>query len=105
MGFADVDGEKLGAILVIVVELGKVAYLAAKRWSGVAAKDEDERAPADAIAQRESRLAIKTDQFDVGCGIADAQIAAMPVRERVPQKAIDVTRPAHEMAQDAVTEC
>jgi hypothetical protein len=39
MGFADVDGEKLGAVFVIVVELGEVAYLAAKRRSGVAAKD------------------------------------------------------------------
>jgi hypothetical protein len=104
MGFADVHGEEVGAVFVIVVEFGEVAYLAAKRRSGVASKNENERAPADAITKRKSRLPIESDQFDVRRSIADAQIAAVPVRQRVPQEAIDVARPAHQIAQYAVTE-
>jgi hypothetical protein len=84
MGFADVDREKLGAVFVILIELSEVAYLAAKRRSGVASKNQDKRAPADAIPNRKSRLAIESDQFDVGSRIANAQIAAVPVRQRVP---------------------
>jgi hypothetical protein len=39
MGFAYVNGQKIRASLVIVVEIYEVAYLAAKGRSGVAAKD------------------------------------------------------------------
>lgn len=50
MSFADVDGEEIGAVLVIVVQGYEVAYLAAEGRSGIAAENEDQRTLADAIA-------------------------------------------------------
>ena len=50
MSFADVDGEEIGAVLVIVIERDEVAYLAAEGRSGIAAENEDQRTLADAIA-------------------------------------------------------
>src|SRR4029077_377693 len=103
MGLADVNSQELCAVFVIVIELGEVAYLAAKRRSGVTPEYKHKRAPASAITKRKPRLAIERDQFHVGCWIPDAQVATMPVRQRVPQEAIHVARPAHEMAQHAIT--
>src|SRR5271156_1608077 len=99
MGFADVHGQKIGAVLVIVVEFCEVAYLAAKRRSGVAAEDEDQRALAEAIAESESRLAIERNQLDIGRLVADAQVSLMPTRQRVAEKSIDVARPADEITE------
>ncbi len=59
MRFADVNGQKIRASFVIVVEIYEVAYLAAKGRSGVAAKNQNERALADTIAEMELRLAIE----------------------------------------------
>jgi hypothetical protein len=101
MRFADVDGEKIGAVFVIVVELDEVNYLAAERRSGVAAEDEDERAMADVVADAEGGLAIERVESRVGRAIANLQIAAMPLRERVAQEAVDVARASHEMHQHA----
>jgi hypothetical protein len=39
MRFADVDGEKIGAVFVIVVDFDEVNYLAAEGRSGVAAEN------------------------------------------------------------------
>ncbi len=43
MGFADVDEEEGGAILVRVVQLFQVARLATERRSGIAAEDQNDR--------------------------------------------------------------
>jgi hypothetical protein len=102
MGFADVNGQKIRASLVIVVEIYEVAYLAAKGRSGVAAENQNERALADAIAETELRLAIEVHQRDIRSAVADVQVAAMPLRQRVAQKAVHVARAAHEMAEHAV---
>ena len=59
MRFADVNGQKIRASFVIVVEIYEVAYLAAEGRSGVAAKNQNKRALADAIAEMELRLAIE----------------------------------------------
>jgi hypothetical protein len=59
MRFADVHGEKIGAILIVVIQSDEVAYLAAKWRSGVAAENENQRALADAVAQMKSRMAVE----------------------------------------------
>src|ERR1700674_1237726 len=102
MSLTDIHGQKISAVFVIVVEFCEVAYLAAERRSGVTSENQDQRAPNDAVAESESRLAVESDQFDVGRRIADAQIAAMPARQRVAQKSIDVARAAHEITERPV---
>lgn len=49
MRFADVHGEKIRFVFVIVVNLNDVAHLAAEGRSGEAAKHQDQRACADAF--------------------------------------------------------
>ena len=44
MRFANVDGEEIGAILIVVVDLRDVADLATEGWSSEAAEDENQRA-------------------------------------------------------------
>jgi 2-polyprenyl-6-methoxyphenol hydroxylase-like FAD-dependent oxidoreductase len=102
MRFADVNGQKIRASFVIVIKIYEVAYLAAERWSGVTAKNQDERALADAIAEMELSLAIEAHQRDVRSAIADVEVAAMPLRQRVAQEAVHISRTAHEMAKHAV---
>ena len=104
MGFADVNGQKIRAGFVIVIKIYEVAYLAAKGRSGVAAKDQDERALADSIAEMELRLSVEAHQRDVRSAVTDVEVAAMPLRKRVAQEAVHVSRAAHEMAEHAVNE-
>jgi hypothetical protein len=80
MRFANVNGQKISASFVIVVEIYEVAYLAAEGRSGVAAEDQNERALADAIAEMEFVLSIEAHQRDVRSAVADVEIAAMPLR-------------------------
>jgi hypothetical protein len=80
MRFANVNGQKISASFVIVVEIYEVAYLAAEGRSGVAAEDQNERALADAIAEMEFGLSIEAHQRDVRSAVADVEIAAMPLR-------------------------
>jgi hypothetical protein len=84
MGFADVDGEEVGAVFVIVVKIGEVAYLAAEWRSGVAAENEDERSATDAVAQLECGITVEADQRRIRGAIANVQIALAPMGERVP---------------------
>jgi len=102
MRFADVNGQKIRASFVIVVKIYEVAYLAAEGRSGVTAKDQNERALADAIAEMEFRLSIEAHQRDVRSAVTDVEVAAMPLRQRVAQKAVHVAWAAHEMAEHAV---
>ena len=104
MGFADVNGQKIRAGFVIVIKIYEVAYLAAKGRSGVAAKDQDERALADSIAEMELRLSVEAHQRDVRSAVTDVEVAAMPLRKRVAQEAVHIARAAHEMAEHAVNE-
>lgn len=104
MSFADIDGEEIGAVFVIVVELDEVTYLAAEGRSGVAAENEDEGAMADMVADAEGGLAIERVEGGVGRAIAHFQIAAMPLRESVAEEAVNVARAAHEMREHAESE-
>ena len=104
MRFADVNGQKIRPSFVIVIEIYEVAYLAAKGRSGVAAKNQNEWALADAIAEMKFRLAIEAHQRDVRSAVADVEVAAMPLRQRVAQEAVHVARAAYEMAEYAVAD-
>jgi hypothetical protein len=104
MRFANVNGQKIRLGFVIVVEIDEVAYLAAEWRSGVAAKHENKRALADAVAEMELGLPVEAHQRDVRSAIADVEIAAMPLRKRIAEEAVHVARAAHEMAQHAVSD-
>jgi hypothetical protein len=58
MRFANVDGQKVRLSFVIVVKTYEVTYLAPERRSGVTSENENERAPADAIAKMKCSLPI-----------------------------------------------
>jgi len=102
MRFPDVNSQKIRASFVVVIKIYEVAYLAAEGRSGVTAKNENERSLADTIAEVELRLAIEAHQRDVRSAVADVEVAAMPLRQRVAQEAVHVARAAHEMAEHAV---
>src|SRR6202047_2628959 len=102
MSFANVNGKELGAAAVFAVHLGEMAHLAAEGRSSVASENNNERARSDAFMQIEGGLAVERNQSHVWRGGAYAKAAAMPLGKGVAKKAVDVARPAHEMAEDAV---
>ena len=104
MCFADVNGQKIGPGFVVLVEVYEVAYLATEGRSGVAAKNQNEWSLADAIAEMELCLTVEAHERDIRSAVADAQFAAMPLRQRVTKKPVDVARAAHEMAEHAVAD-
>jgi hypothetical protein len=59
VGFANVDGEEIGAVFIVVVDLRDVADLATERGSSEAAEDEDERFAVGALADVKARLAVE----------------------------------------------
>ena len=95
---ANINRQKLGAVFVIVVEVYEVAYLAAERWSGVASENENERLLSDSIAEVEYGLPVERQQWHVRCAVSHVQIAAMPLRQRVTKKPVNIARPAHQIA-------
>src|SRR5271166_4481313 len=101
MRLANVNGQEIGAVFVVVVHLHQITDLAAKRGSSVAAEDEDERTAADTFVQVEARLAIERDEARVRGRVADFEVAAMPLRQRVAQEAVEVPRAPHEVTAEA----
>jgi hypothetical protein len=95
MSFADIDGEKVGAVLVIVIERDEVAYLAAEGRSGVTSEDENQGALADPFAQAKGRLAVEREQTHIRRAVAYMKITVAPLRKRVTQETVDVARTAH----------
>jgi hypothetical protein len=71
MGLADVDGEEVGVVLVVVIDLRDVADLATEGGSSEAAEDEHERFVAGALAEVEMVVAIQGHQAGVRGVIAD----------------------------------
>lgn len=59
MRFANVHGQEIRAILVIIVKSDEVTYLAPERWSRIAAKYQNQRPWADAVAQVKSRTTVE----------------------------------------------
>jgi len=83
MRFADVDGEKVGVLFVIVKDLDEVADLATEGRSSETAEDENEWFGAGALANVKMVRATEREQASVGSGVADFEIAAMHVRQGV----------------------
>jgi hypothetical protein len=102
MRFADVNRQKVGALFVIVKDLDEVADLATEGWSSEAAEDEDERFGAGAFANVETVRAVEREEASVGSGVADFEIAAVHVRERVADHVEGVPRSAGHHAENDV---
>jgi hypothetical protein len=95
MSFADIDGEKVGAVLVIVIERDEVAYLAAEGGSGVTSEDQNQGALPDPFAQVKGGLAVEREQAHIRRVVAYMKITVAPLRKRVTQETVDVARTAH----------
>jgi soluble cytochrome b562 len=102
MRFANVHGQEIGAIFILVVNLDEISNLAAEGRSSVAAENQDQRAFANTLAQVKRRASIQRKYARVRSAVAHMQIALMPLRQRVPQKTVNVARSAHEMRQHKV---
>lgn len=63
--FANVDGQEICVVFVVVEELYYVAHLATEGWSSKAAKDKDQRLPIDALANLKMIGAVECGQAAV----------------------------------------
>ncbi len=59
MRLANIDGQKIYVVLVIVIELSNVANLATKGWSSKAAKNEYQRLTSGALSDVKTRRAVQ----------------------------------------------
>jgi hypothetical protein len=104
MGFANVDGEEIDVILVVVIELNDVANLAAKRRSSETAKDEDERSASGFFADVKAGRAIECDEAGIRSVVADFQVAAMHVGKSIADHVEGIFGAAsHETEEDVDT--
>ena len=99
MGFAHVNGQEVGVIFVIVVNLHHVTDVAAERRSSVAAKYNDERASAGAFADVKMIFAIESEEPSVGSIIADLERAAVHVRQCITDHAVSILGAAGHLAE------
>ena len=90
MCFANVNGQKIGVILVVLIDLNDVADLAAKGRSSETAEYQHERPSAGAFADVEMTRSIECYQPRVGRIAAHFQGAAMHVRQSVAHHPIRV---------------
>ncbi len=90
MRFANVNGQKIGAILVVFVDLNDVANLAAKWRSGKTAEDQNQRTVMGSLADVETTDAVEGDDACVRRVAADFQRAAMHVRQGIAHHAVRV---------------
>src|SRR5579859_3401209 len=77
MRFANVYGQKVGVIFVIVVDLNNVANLATEGRSSKAAEDEDEWPRGIALANTKMVGAVEGDEARIWGSVADFQVAAV----------------------------
>jgi hypothetical protein len=87
VSFADVDGEEIGAVFIVIVDLRDVANLATEGRSSEAAEDEDKRFALRALADVKPRGSIEGDESGIGGIAADLEIAAVHVGKRVSDHA------------------
>src|SRR5690348_7020211 len=102
MRFADVNGQKIRAIFVVVVNLDEISDLAPERRSSVTAENEHKRTLADAVPQMEIGFPVERNQPRIRRLLSKLHVALAPVRQGVTQKSINVARPAHEMRQQKI---
>lgn len=101
MRFANVDGEKIGVVFVIVIHLHQIADLAAEGRSSVAAENEDKGARAHAIVDIKTGGATERDEGRIRRTIAYLKIALVPLRKGVTEETVQIAGTAHEIAADA----
>jgi len=83
MSFANVNGQKIGVVFVVVEDLDDVTDLATERRSSKTAKDQDQRLASRALADMKGIGAVECEKLGVWSRIADVQIATMHVRQGV----------------------
>jgi hypothetical protein len=98
--FTDINSQKVGVLLVIVVNLHHVTDVAAEGRSSVAAEDDDERAGAGAFANMEMSRPVESDEASVRSVVANLQAAAMHVGQGVAHHEVCVPRAARHFAQN-----
>jgi hypothetical protein len=103
MGLANVNGQEIGVVFVIVIELNDVANLATKWRSSEAAKNEDERATGRFFTDMEIRGAVESDEAGVGRLIADLERAHVHVRQGVAHHVEGVFRSTGHEAEEGVS--
>jgi hypothetical protein len=90
MSFAHIYGEKVGVILIIIVNLHHVTYVAAKRRSSVAAKYDDQRASASAFANVKVISTIESEEPSIRSVVTYFERAAVHVGQGIAQHAVGV---------------
>ena len=80
MRFANVHGQEIGAIFILVVNLDEISNLAAEGRSSVAAENQDQRAFAHTLVQIKRGASIERKYARVRSAVAHMQIALMPLR-------------------------
>jgi hypothetical protein len=99
MRFADVDGQKIGVIFIVVINLYHVTDVAAKRWSSVTAEDDDEGARAGAFADVEAIGTVESNKSCVGSVVANFEIAPVHVGQGIAEHAVSVLGAAGHLAE------
>jgi hypothetical protein len=102
MRFANVDGEEVRAVFVLIIDFDEISNLAAEWRSSVAAENEHQRFLTDPFVQVVRRAPVKRINANVRSPLADTEIAFVPLRQRIPKEAVNVARPAHEMRESKV---
>lgn len=102
MRFANVDGEKIGAIFVQIIDLDEISNLAAERWSSITAENQDEWPFADPFMQIVSRVTVEREYPRVWRDLTNMQTAFVPLRQGVAQEAVGVPRTAHEIGEQEI---
>jgi len=69
VGFANVNGQKIGVIPIVVKDLHDVANLATERRSSEATENQDQRFSGGAIAYVKSIGSVEREQFGVGSAV------------------------------------
>ena len=99
MSFAHIYGEKVGVILIIIVNLHHVTYVAAKRRSSVAAKYDDQRASASAFANVKVISTIESEEPSIRSVVTYFERAAVHVGQGIAQHAVGVLRAAGHLTE------
>ena len=83
MRFANVNGQKIGVISIVIENLHDVADLATEWRSSEAAKDDNQGFRSGAFANVKSFGAIERVDARIRSAVADFQTSSMHVRQRV----------------------
>lgn len=100
MSFANVHGQKVRVIFVVVVNLHHVTDVAAEGRSSVATEDDDERSPAGSFADVEVIGTVESDEAGVGGVVADFERATVHVRQGIAHHAVSILGTSGHLAEN-----